>query len=174
MPRDRATIYSVACCLGAWFRSVAEPVIRVSVAAIAERAGSFLMVEEAIEAGRRVFNQPAGHLEPGETLVEGVCREVLEETAYRFEPAGLVGLYLYRNPESHITYLRVCFHGACFAHDPARPLDAEIVRAVWLTRAEVVGRSDRLRTPLVLRCLDDYLAGRRFPLAVIADLAGLP
>ncbi|MGH2576629.1 MAG: NUDIX hydrolase [Actinomycetota bacterium] len=153
---------------------MAEPVIRVSVAAIAERAGSFLMVEEAIEAGRRVFNQPAGHLEPGETLVEGVCREVMEETAYRFEPAGLVGLYLYRNPESHITYLRVCFHGACVAHDRARPLDAEIVRAVWLTRAEVVGRSERLRTPLVLRCLDDYLAGRRFPLAVIADLAGLP
>jgi ADP-ribose pyrophosphatase YjhB (NUDIX family) len=148
---------------------VAEPVIRVSVAAIAERAGSFLMVEEAIEAGRRVFNQPAGHLEPGETLVKSVRREVLEETAYRFEPAGLVGLYLYlyRNPGSHITYLRVCFHGACVAHDAARPLDA-------LTRAEVVGRSDRLRTPLVLRCLDDYLAGRRFPLAVIADLAGLP
>ncbi len=153
---------------------VPAPIIRVSVAAIVERAGRFLLVEEVIEQGRRVFNQPAGHLEPGETLLEGVCREVLEETAYRFEPHGLVGLYLYANPDSHITYLRVCFHGATVAHDPARSLDAEIVRAVWLTRDEILKRGDRLRTPLVLRCLDDYLAGRRFPLAVIGAVADLP
>jgi 8-oxo-dGTP pyrophosphatase MutT (NUDIX family) len=143
------------------------------VAAIAERSGGFLMVEEAVEAGRLVFNQPAGHLEPGETLMEAVCREVLEETAYRFEPEGLVGLYLYANPGSDITYLRVCFHGRCGARED-RELDPEIVRALWLPRAEILAQAERLRTPLVLRCLDDYLAGRRFPLAVIADLAGLP
>lgn len=144
----------------------------MSVAAVVERDGQFLTVEEANNGGPMVFNQPAGHLEPGETLIEAVRREVLEETAYWFEPRGIVGLYLYTNPSSHITYLRVCFYGACSGHDETRALDPEIVRAVWLTRDELTGLEDRLRTPLVLRCLDDYLAGRRYPLTLIADLAG--
>lgn len=147
--------------------------IRVSVAAIVEREGRFLTVEEAIDEGRLAFNQPAGHLEPGETLIEAVRREVLEETAWRFEPQGLVGLYLYENPGGPITYLRVCFHGACEAHEDDRGLDEGIVRAVWLTREELSRLRERMRTPLVLRCLDDYLAGRRYPLAVIADLERL-
>lgn len=149
------------------------PEIRVTVAAVVERDGRFLTVEETSDGGPVVFNQPAGHLEPGETLIEAVRREVLEETAYWFEPRGLVGLYLYTNPSSLVTYLRVCFYGACSAHDETRMLDPEIVRAVWLTREELTGLEHRLRTPLVLRCLDDYLAGRRYPLSLIADRAGL-
>lgn len=137
----------------------------VTVAAIAERDGRFLMVEERIR-GRLVYNQPAGHLESGESLVEAVVREAREETAWEFSPEGLVGLYLWNHVEG-VTTLRACFVGQALEHHPDEALDTGIERAVWLTRDELVERTDRLRTPLVMRCLDDYLSGQRMPLEVL-------
>ena len=138
----------------------------VTVAAVIERDERFLMVEEEIE-GRVVFNQPAGHLERGETLIEAARREVLEETAWHFHPESVVGLYLYAPPASERSYLRVCFRGRCGDHEPARQLDKEILRAPWLSRGDLLAQRDRLRTPLVLRCIDDYRAGHSYPLGLL-------
>lgn len=143
------------------------------VAAVLERDGRFLFVEEtapAAEGERVVYNQPAGHLDPGETLLEAVRRETLEESGWHMEPEGLVGVYLIAPPGLAVTYLRFCFHGRLLRHDADRPLDREILRTVWLTRAELAAEGARHRSPLVLRCVDDYLAGRRFPLDLINDL----
>ncbi len=139
------------------------------VAAILERDGRFLLVEE-LDNGRAVYNQPAGHLDAGETLLQAVCRETLEESAWHIEPLGLVGVYLMQPPDSAITYLRFCFHGRLLTHDSARTLDTEIIRTVWLTRDELAAESAKHRSPLVLRCIDDYLAGTRYPLSLIHDL----
>jgi|SRR5208282_3859780 len=137
----------------------------VTVAAVIERTGKFLLVEEETERGL-LFNQPAGHLESGESLVTAVVRETLEETAYHFIPRALLGVYQYKSsPE--ITYLRFAFTGEITGHDANRKLDAGIVRAAWLSSDEVHASSARHRTPLVLRCIDDYLAGRRFALELI-------
>jgi 8-oxo-dGTP pyrophosphatase MutT (NUDIX family) len=141
----------------------------VTVAAVAETAGRFLLVEERINR-RLVFNQPAGHVERGETLVAAVVRETREETAWRFEPRALVGVYLWRNPGTGRTVLRIAFTGPVTDHDAAQPLDRGIVRTHWLTPAELEQRSARLRSPLVLRCVRDYLEGRREALAAVADL----
>jgi 8-oxo-dGTP pyrophosphatase MutT (NUDIX family) len=141
----------------------------VTVAAVVEQDGRFLVVEEESE-GRVVINQPAGHLDPGEGLSEAVVRETLEETGWQFAPEGVVGLYRWHYPERDITYLRVCFHGHCAHHDPARDLDHGILRALWLTPAELAAEAARLRSPMVLRCIEDYLAGHRYPLAMITDL----
>ena len=143
----------------------------VTVAAIAERDGRFLMVEEQDDRGRLVVNQPAGHLDPGESLPEAVVRETREETGWGFVPEAVVGIYLYRGSDHGITYLRVCFSGACTDHDPDRPLDAEVRRSLWLTRAEIAELGARARSPMVLRCTDDYLAGQRFPLQLLRRLA---
>jgi ADP-ribose pyrophosphatase YjhB (NUDIX family) len=142
---------------------------RVSVAAVIEREGRFLTVEEVVEGGAVVLNQPAGHLEEGETLIEAVRREVLEETATHFRPVGLVGLYLYTNKRSDVSYLHVCFHGEAIVAEPGRLLDRGILRTLWLTLEELQARSDALRSPLVARCLEDYRSGHRFPLDLIAD-----
>ena len=139
------------------------------VAAILERQGRFLLVEELVQ-GRAVYNQPAGHLDPGETLLQAVKRETLEESACYIEPEGLVGVYLVEPPGTGITYLRFCFHGRVLRHDPALPLDKEIIQTVWLSRDELAAQPDKHRSPLVLRCIDDFLAGQRFPLSLIHDL----
>ena len=141
----------------------------VTVAAIVERDGRFLLVEEETERGR-LFNQPAGHLESGESLVAAVTRETLEETAYHFAPRMLLGVYQYRNSQD-ITYLRFAFTGEITRHDADRPLDNGIVRALWLTPDEARALGARHRTPLVMRCIDDYLAGRRFALGLITHYA---
>ena len=138
----------------------------VTVAAIVERDGRFLLVEEHTDRGRR-FNQPAGHLDPGESLVEGVVRETLEETAYAFKPTALLGVYQYHSAADDVTYIRFAFTGEITAHDAARALDHGIVRAAWLTPDEIRRESARHRSPLVLRCVEDYLSGRRHPLAVL-------
>lgn len=135
----------------------------VTVAAVIERDGRFLLVEEHTEHGR-LYNQPAGHLDPGETLVEGVARETLEETAYLFKPTALLGVYQYRPPGNDVTYIRFAFTGEITGHEAGRALDEDVIHAVWLTPEEVRREAARHRSPLVMRCIDDYLAGQRFPL----------
>lgn len=138
----------------------------VTVAAIVERDGRFLLVEEDTERGR-LYNQPAGHLDEGETLVRAVARETLEETAYTFEPKELLGVYQYRSGADRVTYIRFAFTGSVISHDPGRALDAGIVRAVWLAPQEIRAEAARHRSPLVMRCVDDYLSGKRHPLSVV-------
>ena len=141
----------------------------VTVAAIAERDGRFLLVEERV-AGRLVLNQPAGHLEDGETLIAAVIREAREETAWRFHPGALVGTYLWRSPVDHRTFLRFAFCGTVDDHRAAQPLDTGIVRAPWMSHEQLLAQSSRLRSPLVMRCLTDYLRGQRQPLDSVAHL----
>jgi 8-oxo-dGTP pyrophosphatase MutT (NUDIX family) len=141
----------------------------VTVAALAEQGGRFLVVEERIQS-RVVFNQPAGHVELGESLLEAVRRETLEETAWRFTPHALLGIYLWQPESSRRATLRFAFRGEVYDHDPARPLDRGILQAHWLTRPQLCERAPQLRTPLVLRCIDDYLAGRHYPLDLVARL----
>jgi 8-oxo-dGTP pyrophosphatase MutT (NUDIX family) len=142
----------------------------VTVAAVVERDGRFLVVEERI-AGRLVLNQPAGHLEDGETLLAAVIRETREETAWRFAPQALVGVYLWRNPDDGRSFLRFAFCGTVDDHQAAQPLDRGIQRALWLSREQLLAQAGRLRTPLVMRCLDDYLLGRRQPLDSVTSLS---
>ena len=139
------------------------------VATIVERDGRFLLVEEEAD-GRAVFNQPAGHLDDGETLLEAAKRETLEESGWHVEPTDLVGIYRVAPPGKDITYLRFCFRARAVSHDAARKLDKEIIRAVWLTREELVAEQARHRSPLVLRCIDDAIAGHSYPLSLIHDL----
>jgi 8-oxo-dGTP pyrophosphatase MutT (NUDIX family) len=141
----------------------------VTVAAIAESGGRFLVVEERINR-RLLFNQPAGHVERGETLLAAVVREAREETAWRFEPQALVGVYLWRNPANGRAILRFAFTGPVSDHDAAQRLDRGIVATHWLTSGELEARQPRLRSPLVLRCVQDYLSGRRHALAQVAQL----
>lgn len=138
----------------------------VTVAAVIERDGRFLLVEEETEAGLR-FNQPAGHLDEGESLVAACARETLEETAWKFVPTALVGVYQYRRPDRAVTYLRFAFAGTLGGEEVGRPLDSGIVRAVWLLPSEIETASARHRSPLVWQGVQDYLAGRRFPLDLI-------
>jgi 8-oxo-dGTP pyrophosphatase MutT (NUDIX family) len=141
----------------------------VTVAAVIEENGRFLLVEESINR-RLVFNQPAGHVENGETLLEAVVREVREETAWLFEPESFLGVYLWRNPASGRSTLRFAFTGSASDHRPEQPLDKGIERALWLDQIELRQRERHLRSPLVLRCIDDYLTGRRLPLEAVACL----
>lgn len=145
----------------------------ISVATIVVQDGRFLLVEERTRGGLR-FNQPAGHLEAGETLVAGAVRETLEESAWRVDVTHVVGVYLWQPPDSRRAYLRFAFAATARSHEPARALDDGIVRAVWMTPAEVRACVPRHRTPLVMRCVDDYLAGRRLPLDWIVTLGDMP
>lgn len=142
----------------------------VTVAAIIERDGRFLLVEEETAEGLKL-NNPAGHLDPGESPTEGCAREVLEETAHLFRPTALLGIYLSRAQRAStgedVTYLRLAFCGELGAHDAARALDHGIVRTLWLTPEEIRASAHRHRSPLLMRCVDDYLAGVRHPLSAI-------
>ena len=141
----------------------------VTVAAVVEREGRFLLVEEESDQGL-MLNQPAGHLEADESLIEGVARETLEETAFEFTPEYLVGVYRWRHPARKITYLRFALAGTLGTHHAGRTLDTGIVRALWLTAAEVRASRNRHRSPLVVRCIEDYLRGARAPLDMLVDL----
>jgi 8-oxo-dGTP pyrophosphatase MutT (NUDIX family) len=138
----------------------------VTVAALIEREGRFLLVEEETDDGLR-FNQPAGHLDQGESLVAACAREALEETAWSFRPTALVGVYQWPRPQGDVTYLRFAFCGELGQHHSERKLDAGIVRAVWMTPEEIRASTDRHRSPLIWQCVADYLAGRRYPLELI-------
>ncbi len=138
----------------------------VTVAAVVHRDGKFLLVEEGTDAGL-AFNQPAGHLEQGESLVDAVVREALEETAYHFKPTHLVGIYNWPHPTKDLTYLRFAFAGELRGYEAGRPLDDGIVGARWLNLDEVRATQARHRSPLILRCCEDYLAGRRYPLDLL-------
>ncbi len=141
----------------------------VTVAAVIERDGRFLLVEEETSDGIR-FNQPAGHLDPGESLIQAVSREALEETATEFTPTALIGMYMSRylsnRTGEEVTYLRFAFAGEAGA-TLDQPLDVGILRAVWMTRDEMLAVRNLHRSPLVLQCVDDYLLGKRSPLSVI-------
>jgi 8-oxo-dGTP pyrophosphatase MutT (NUDIX family) len=141
----------------------------VVVAAIVEQEGKFLLVEEETMDGMRL-NQPAGHWERNETLLQAVVRETLEETAHHVEPAALLGSYTTSNPARDITYLRFAYICNVTGFTPDYKLDTGIVRAVWLTPGEIASSPVRHRSPLVMRCVEDYLSGRRFPLDFVSHL----
>jgi len=145
----------------------------VVVAAIVERDGKFLLVEEEAD-GQVVFNQPAGHLDEGETLIAAVIRETLEETAWHFVPRHLLGMYLWRNEANGRTTVRIAISGDVSHHDPNRRLDHGIIRAQWLRRDELAAQATRLRSPLVLLCVDDFLGGRRHDLDVLQQVGAAP
>lgn len=129
----------------------------------------FLMVEE-LSDGRVVFNQPAGHLEPGETLAAAAIRETLEETAWHVELTGFVGLYQHTSPDNGECYIRSCFSAKTLGHDSRRTLDKDIIKAHWLTLDEIQQRHAQLRSPAVLRVIEDYLGGQCLPLTTVVDL----
>jgi 8-oxo-dGTP pyrophosphatase MutT (NUDIX family) len=141
----------------------------ITVAAVTLTGERFLFVEERINQ-RLVINQPAGHVERGESLVDAVIREVREETAWRFEPQALLGVYLWRRPSARRATLRFAFTGTVSDHDARRRLDRGIVRTHWLSAAELRAHEGRLRSPLVLRCVEDYLAGNLDSLERVARL----
>lgn len=140
----------------------------ITVATIVESGGRFLMVEES-KGCRLVLNQPAGHLEANETLRQAAVRETLEETGWDVALSGVVGIYLYTAPSNGVTYQRVCFSASPVRHDPQRELDSGIVGARWMTREELAGQPERWRSELILRCIDDYLAGPVYDLNVVRD-----
>lgn len=141
----------------------------MTVAAIIERGGRFLLVEEETGDGIRI-NQPAGHLDPGETLVAAAARETLEETAHPFEASALLGVYMWSSNagrQGGITFVRFAFIGSVGAVETGRKLDRGILRTLWLTTDELRARRAEHRSPLVLQCVDDYLAGLRYPLTLL-------
>lgn len=142
----------------------------VTVAAVLEREGRFLLVEEETDEGVR-FNQPAGHLECQESLTDAVIREVLEETACHFVPEYLVGIYNWRNESKDISYLRFAFGGRIAGCEAGRPLDEGILTTHWFSLQEVRALESRHRSPMVMRGITDWQAGRRYPLDILAQMA---
>jgi len=140
----------------------------MTVAAVIEAEGRYLVVEELAE-GQRVFNQPAGHLEPGERLTEAVVREALEEAGVHFVPEHVIGLYRWINPRNDETHLRVAFAGHLNGSDPERTLDDPIIAPHWLSYGELLARRASLRSPLVMGCIDDHLRSCRYPLELLRD-----
>ncbi|KQQ59867.1 NUDIX hydrolase [Pseudomonas sp. Leaf127] len=142
----------------------------VTVATVIEDQGRFLFVEE-LQQGQPVLNQPAGHLDPNESLQQAAVRETLEETGWDVELTGVVGIYLYTAPSNGVTYQRICFAARALRHHPDYRLDEGIIGPVWLSREQLLEQQPRWRSELVLRCVDDYLTGERFSLALLRDKA---
>ena len=138
----------------------------VTVAALIERDGRYLLVEEETDDGISL-NQPAGHLDENESLIDACVRETLEESAWQFIPTALVGMYQWMRPQGDITYLRFAFAGTLGEFDEKRKLDTGILRTVWMTPEEIRSTQDRHRSPLIWQCVQDHLSGRRFPLDLI-------
>lgn len=137
------------------------------MAAVIEKKGLFLVVEET-QQNQTVINQPAGHLEDGESLRDAIIREVLEETAWKFTPENIVGIYRWPNTDMDCTYLRICYSGSVDDHDPERELDVAITAARWMSYDDILSKPQR--SPLVKSCFDDYLSGQRYPLDICHDL----
>jgi 8-oxo-dGTP pyrophosphatase MutT (NUDIX family) len=142
---------------------------RVTVAAVIERDQQFLCVKETI-LGKQVINQPAGHLEPGETLLEAVQRETLEETGWIVEPQSVIGIYLWHHPQEDLTFLRVTFSCECKTFSENAAIDSDIDEAVWLSTQQLRDRQTKLRSPLVMTCIDDYLQGKCFSLDILSSV----
>ena len=144
----------------------------VTVAAVIESRQRFLLVEEQVSSGL-AFNQPAGHLENGEDLINAVKREVLEETAWKFEPEQIISIQLWRKDSQADSFLRVCFSGKVHSHNVMQSLDDGIIQTHWLTRDEVAAKMVLLRSPLVLESIDDYIKGQFYPLSLLKSSLGL-
>ncbi len=140
-----------------------------TVAAVIEKDGKFLLVEEMVD-GKKVLNQPAGHLEPNESIIDAVIRETEEETARVFQPEQLIGLYRWKLAAKDRTYIRLSFSGKIIKTLENQALDADIIRTVWLSYDEIIQQSDQLRSPLVLECVNDYRKGKRYSLDLLKDL----
>jgi ADP-ribose pyrophosphatase YjhB (NUDIX family) len=141
----------------------------VTVAAIIEQDARYLVVEEN-DAGQHVFNQPAGHLEEDENLLEAVIREVFEETARQFTPDKVIGIYQWQKPGTDTTFLRVCFSGEVGPRHEQQPLDPDIIETHWMTYDELAANPEKLRSPMVLTCITDYREGQHFPLDILQTL----
>ena len=141
----------------------------VTVAAIIEHDDRFLLVEEQ-PTEAVVLNQPAGHVEPGESILEAVVRETFEETGRNFTPDALVGIYTWTNPRTGISFVRFAIHGQASDADESHQLDEGIIETLWLNRVEIWSQRHKLRSPMVLRVVDDYLAGHRHPLSILTDI----
>lgn len=141
-----------------------------TVAAIVEREGRFLFVEE-ISHGQRVYNQPAGHIDEGESIKGAVIRETLEESKWQVEPTELVGMYTYKAPSNNVMYYRFCYVCQAVREIPDAQLDKDIIAAHWFTLDEVKKIKGQLRSPLVMKCLEDYLAGKRYPMDLVYEHA---
>lgn len=141
----------------------------LTVAAVVEHSGRFLIVEESV-GGLQVFNQPAGHVEPGETLIEAAIREAREETGYAFRPTELLGLYVWQEPDSQRSFLRVALTGTAIEPASVPQLDHGIISVHWLSRQQIYDREARLRSPMVLQCVDDYIAGAIHSLDALVHL----
>jgi 8-oxo-dGTP pyrophosphatase MutT (NUDIX family) len=144
----------------------------VTVAAIIERDGKFLLVEEHTSSGLQL-NQPAGHLEESESLITAVKREVKEETAWDFEPEHLISIQLWRKKPRSPSFLRCCFSGQCHSHDPNQALDEGVVATHWLTPEEIHKQRQRLRSPLVSIAVEEYLSGQRYPITLLKSFLDL-
>jgi NADH pyrophosphatase NudC (nudix superfamily) len=144
----------------------------VTVAAVIEQDQRFLFVEEETSSGLQ-FNQPAGHLEDGEDLISAIKREVFEESAWQFEPEHIISVQLWRKNPDFPSFVRVCFTGHCHSYNPNQQLDQGIVGTHWLSRAEIEAERHRLRSPLVLISIDEYLSGQRHPLSLLKSFIDL-
>ena len=144
----------------------------VTVAAIIEQEHRFLLVEEQTTNGI-AFNQPAGHLEPGESLIDAVQREVNEETAWQFTPKYITAIQLWRKNPDTPSFLRICFVGTCHNFQVNQALDEDIIATHWLTRDEIVAKRNQLRSPLVLTTIDQYLQGAHHPLSLLKTFLDL-
>ena len=142
----------------------------VTVAAIAEEHGKLLLVEELIN-GQLVLNQPAGHLDDGESIIDAVIRETLEETAYEFVPEHLIGVYRWCPCDKDRTYIRFAFSGKIGKHFPNQPLDDGITQALWLSPEEITAQQQRWRTTMVGEVFDHYLSGNRYPLEILNEVS---
>jgi len=138
----------------------------VTVAAVIKQDGKYLLVEEQT-AGGELFNQPAGHWEPDESIIQGVIRETLEETGYTFVPQWLLGIYRWHSRVNDVIYLRFAFAGSVVGYDPERALDDGILRAAWFSLDEIRASIPRHRSPLVMQCIEDHLAGKHYSLGIL-------
>lgn len=141
---------------------------RTTVAVIVKQNDQYLMVEELID-GKLTLNQPAGHLESNESLIEAAERETLEETAWHVELTSLVGIYRWQHHASETTYIRYCFTAQPKYFDSSLSLDPDIEQAVWLSHNQIMSRKQQVRSPLVLDCLADYISGQYYPLTLLKN-----